>query len=421
MDAELKDFIRHHENDDPVRLRFRYHNDPRPWMAAALSHIEALPKGRRKFGSAAGTEDGWPRLFPSRLAVEQATPPEVAWINAMFVNAGDRVLDMTAGLGSDDREMALRGARLTIFDLNEANAGALRENFSDLPDVEVFCGDSVEWLGRYAGQPFDVIFIDPARRDANGGRVYNLRDCTPDITEHYALMARNSRRLVAKLSPMLDITQTFRDLPDCREIHVMEQGGEVRQLLAVCDFGSDSGLDDGDRRVVVHGPGWRYDFTMAEAAETDASIVEPKAGDILIEPTPAMMKAGAFPLVASRFGWDIVSAQSHLFVSEKEPAGDTPGRKMRVVAVYRLTSSSLKKIGKEIGGAEIAVRNLPGFTPESLRKRLGIADSSARRLVGTTLADGNRVLILCDKTPDGNQAADSKHHADRHGDDVGGI
>lgn len=421
MDAEFKDFIRRHENDDPVRLRFRYHNDPRSWLPAALSHIEALPKGRRKFGSAAGTEDGWPRLFPSRLAVEQATPPEVARINAMFVNAGDRVLDMTAGLGSDDREMALRGARLTIFDLNEANAGALRENFSDFPDVEVIYGDSVEWLGRYAGQYFDAIFIDPARRDANGARVYNLRDCTPDITEHYALIARNTRRLVAKLSPMLDITQTFRDLPDCREIHVMEQGGEVRQLLAVCDFRSDSGLDDGDRRVVVHGPGWRYDFTMAEAAETDASIVEPKAGDILIEPTPAMMKAGAFPLVASRFGWNIVSAQSHLFVTEKEPAGDDPGRKMRVVAVYRLTSSSLKKIGKEIGAAEIAVRNLPGFAPDSLRKRLGIADSSARRLVCTTLADGSRVLILCDKTPDDNQAADGKHHADRHGDDVGGV
>ena len=421
MDAEFKDFIRHHENDDPVRLRFRYHNDPRPWIAVALSHIEALPKGRRKFGPAAGTEDGWPRLFPSRLAVEQATPPEVARINAMFVNAGDRVLDMTAGLGSDDREMALRGARLTIFDLNEANAGALRENFSDLSDVEVIWGDSVEWLGGYDGLPFDVIFIDPARRDANGGRVYNLRDCTPDITEHYALIARNTRRLVAKLSPMLDITQTFRDLPDCREIHVMEQGGEVRQLLAVCDFSSDSGIDDGDRRVVVHGSGWRYDFTMADAAETAASIVEPKAGDILIEPTPAMMKAGAFPLVAARFGWDMVSAQSHLFVSEKEPAGDIPGRKMRVVAVYRLTSSSLKKIGKEIGAAEIAVRNLPGFTPESLRKRLGIADSSARRLVGTTLAAGSRVLILCDKTLYGDQAADGKNHADRHGDDVGGI
>lgn len=421
MDAEFKDFIRRHENDDPVRLRFRYHNDPRPWMAVALSHIEALPKGRRKFGADAGTEDGWPRLFPSRLAVEQATPPEVARLNAMFVNAGDRVLDMTAGLGSDDREMALRGARITIFDLNETNAGALRENFSDLPDVEVICGDSVEWLGGYDGLPFDVIFIDPARRDANGGRVYNLRDCTPDITEHYALIARNTRRLVAKLSPMLDITQTFRDLPDCREIHVMEQGGEVRQLLAVCDFSSDSGIDDGDRRVVVHGSGWRYVFTMADAAETAASIVEPKAGDTLIEPTPAMMKAGAFPLVAVRFGWDMVSAQSHLFVSEKEPAGDTPGRKMRVVAVYRLTSSSLKKIGKEIGAAEIAVRNLPGFTPESLRKRLGIADSSARRLVGTTLADGSRVLILCDKTLYGNQAADGKHHADRHGDDVGGV
>ena len=421
MDAEFTNFIKRHENDDPVRLRFRYHNDQRPWMAVALSHIEALPKGRRKFGADAGTEDGWPRLFPSRLAVEQATPPEVARLNAMFVNAGDRVLDMTAGLGSDDREMALRGARLTIFDLNEANAGALRENFSDLPDVEVICGDSVEWLGGYAGRPFDVIFIDPARRDANGGRVYNLRDCTPDITEHYALIARNTRRLVAKLSPMLDITQTFRDLPDCREIHVMEQGGEVRQLLAVCDFRSDSGIDDADRRVVVHGPGWCYDFTMADAVETAGSIVEPKAGDILIEPTPAMMKAGAFPLVAVRFGWDLVSAHSHLFVSEKEPAGDTPGRKMRVVAVCRLTSSSLKKIGKEIGGAEIAVRNLPGFTPESLRKRLGIADGSARRLVGTTLADGSRVLILCDKTLYDNQTTDGKHHADRHGDDVGGV
>lgn len=400
MDADFREFIDRHKNDDATRLRFRFHNDPRPWMAAALSHIEALPKARRKFGPDAGTPGGWPRLLPSQLAVEQATPPDVARINAGFIADGDRVLDMTAGLGSDDREMALRGVDMTIFDLNEANAEALRENFSDLGNVEVCCGDSVEWLGRYGGEPFDVIFIDPARRDANGGRVYNLRDCAPDITAHYDLIARNTRRLVAKLSPMLDITQTFRDLPDCRDIHVMEQGGEVRQLLAVCDFRDGEVPDDASRRVTVHGPGWSYSFTLAEAATANAPVRAPLPGDTLIEPTPAMMKAGGFALVAVRNGWSMISEQSHLFVADTATAGNLPGRRMRVVAVYQLTSSSLKKIGKEIGAAEIAVRNLPGFTPETLRRRLGIADSSERRLIATTLAGGERVLILCDKTSD---------------------
>ena len=57
---------------------------------------------------------------------------------------------------------------------------------------------------------------------------------------------------------------------------------------------------------------------------------------------------------------------------------------------------NLKELLKNVGRANIAVRNFP-LTVAELRKRLKLADGGDRYLFGTTSDDGKHLLILTEK------------------------
>jgi hypothetical protein len=65
--------------------------------------------------------------------------------------------------------------------------------------------------------------------------------------------------------------------------------------------------------------------------------------------------------------------------------------------VLDFSSSNLKQISKSISQADIVVRNLKGFTPDILRKRLKIKQGGNRRLYATTIAlpgGASSILLL---------------------------
>jgi hypothetical protein len=297
---------------------------------------------------------------------------------------------MTAGLGMDALGFARAGSKITLLEMNALHADALNENFREYGNVKIVKGDSVQWLKEYVGESFDIIFIDPARRTDSGGRVYNLHDCAPDLIEIAPLILGKCRLCIAKLSPMLDITQTLRDLPLCHQLHVVEEGGECRELLAVMQ----SDCHDETPVVVVHKEGFTWSGKIGEPA-MKTPFLKPEAGMFIMEPSPVVAK-GMDPGHICAYGLSMLAPNSHLFVGEKitEPS---LGRWSRVEEVMDFSGSRLKGIGKRIGAAEVIAKNLPGMTSDSLRKRLGIAESAERRVIGTSLADGRKIIILAGK------------------------
>ena len=127
--------------------------------------------------------------------------------------------------------------------------GFTRRYLRPIEAVEILNCDSVGWLERYSGNKFDLVFIDPARRGDAGQRVFNIHHCQPDISELLPLLSLKARFAMVKLSPMLDVTQTLRDLPFSAELHVIDDGGECRELLAVLDFERDCHME---AAIVVH-------------------------------------------------------------------------------------------------------------------------------------------------------------------------
>ena len=392
LPPQFSQFVSDHRKDDVVKLRLKYHGKE-PWMDDAVTHIQSLQKAGKKFIDPATGEDFTPALMLMPLSVEQATAVGIARHHQRMVREGDTILDMTCGLGIDSMMFArVPGVTLTTCELNPVAARAARFNFSSMENVTVIEGDSVEYLRNHDGR-FDLIFIDPARRDSGGGRVYNIRQCTPDITAILPLMMSKSDRILIKLSPMIDITQTLRDLGvECR-ILTVDDRHECKEILVDIDCRRDT-----TSSVTVINGNKEFGFTPDEEQKATATYATPDdlhPGAWLYEPSPAAMRAAPFHLLSEKFGLKKLHQNTHLYIGHDNHAADLfPGNARKIIDVIELSSSNIKQLAKRYSTLNLAVRNYPS-TPEELLKKARIRQGGQLKAFAVTTTSG-RHLIVCE-------------------------
>lgn len=385
-------FVEANKGASPSALRLRHHGAAEPWVPVAINHIEALQKGGKKLG------DMFPEVVPLPLSAEQATSAAVARLHASMARElapeGSRFLDMTCGIGIDFIAIARDlGGPSTAIEMQEILVEAARHNFRHDPKVEVVHANSVEWLEEYTGPTFDLVFIDPARRSAQGGRLYNIHDCQPDVALLSPLFAEKAARVMVKLSPMLDVTQTLRDLPATSALHIVDEGGECRELLAILDF---TDAPKSEPEITIHSSnGSTLSFLPSEESALAPLNAAPQAGGYLFEPSPSAMKAAPWGILCHRYGLRKLHPNTHLFTAPA-PVEGLPGKWRLIEEVIDFSSSTAKQLAKRIPQADVATRNFPLQAPE-LAKKLRIKSGGDLRLIGVTSVDGARQLILARK------------------------
>ncbi len=87
---------------------------------------------------------------------------------------GARCLDLFAGTGALGFESLSRGATFVEFcELDAKAADLIKQNLTKLMQsnnesrAKITRGDALRWLDQYAGEPFDIIFLDPPFANAN--------------------------------------------------------------------------------------------------------------------------------------------------------------------------------------------------------------------------------------------------------------
>lgn len=359
-----------------------------------VAQIQARQKARTKL-------PGWyanPALiFPPPLSVEQASSESTAAYKASLVG-GDRLLDLTGGMGVDTAAFAARVARVTYLEQQPAVAAATAYNLAQLglTNVDAQVGDGLAYC-RNVPQPADWLYLDPARRDDRGGRVVGLADCDPDVLTYLPLLLEKGRNVLIKTSPLLDIEATLRQLPTCRAVHVVAVQGEVKELLFV--LGQPDVSPGAVQLTAVdlrhHGP---VTFAFGRADETQADVtlaeLEPTLPTYLYEPNAAVLKAGAFRLVGERFGLSKLAPHSHLYTANHR-VDSFPGRVFQIEALCKADRKTL--LTHVPGGqANLTVRNFPQ-TVEALRKQLSLHEGGDVYVFATTLPNKEKRLIITRK------------------------
>ena len=392
VDEAMFSYIAKHADVDTYKLLLKAEPNLSFDKSFAIVQIECRHKAKSKLPQLLRHEKF---LFPKAISAEQCTHEVVAQFHASLFGFNDNVLDMTMGLGVDDYYISQCVHSLTAIEVDPEIAEVGRYNFAYLaPNVEVINADSVEYLKSLnSDQRFDAIFIDPARRGEGGKRLYGFADCQPDVLALLPIIEKHSSRLYIKASPMLDVTQSMRELGEhLSTVWAVSVKNECKELLFYLDFSAPSS-DVNFHALNYDGSNWRR-FSMSPCdVSINKSFGVPQVGKYLYEPNASIMKLGCYDAVTQIFGTPQLAQNSHLMVGDNIVT-DFPGRQFRIEEVIPFKEKEIKALGQRIKQANVATRNFR-LTADALKKRLRVQDGGDTYLFATTYASGEQVLIIC--------------------------
>lgn len=392
---ETQDFIKVHLHDDVRTLALqasRYHNVD---INEAIIQIAGHQIAEKKIPS-------WAQLeviqYPKHLSMEQCSSELTARYKASLVS-GNTLADITAGFGVDFSFMAQNFKKADYVERQEALCEIARHNFGvlKLGHVSVHCTDGIDYLRTM--DPVDCLFLDPARRDANGGKTVAISECEPDVCALEPLLLEKGKKVLIKLSPMLDMYSAINELKSVSELHIVSVNNECKELIIILEKGATASPNAHKEiiisceQVVNNSTSQHFSFTLSEEKSAPLTIAE-KVSNYLYEPGAALLKAGPYRLLASRFNVEKLHPNSHLYTSEQ--LVDFPGRCFKVIEYCGFGKKELKAFLKDVDKANLTVRNFP-TTVADLRKKLKLKEGGDLYLFATTLANGERILIKSTK------------------------
>ena len=338
-------------------------------------------------------------------SVAEETKPMTQQARAKKVWGGS-FCDLTGGFGVDFSFIARSFKRAIYVEQQEKLCELARHNFHalGLTQAEVVNADGTAYLHQL--DHVAVLFLDPARRNEQGGKTVLINDCSPDVLALEEEFLEKADTIVIKLSPMLDWHRAVDELNHLgdvvREVHIVSVRNECKELLLVLQ--KNKGITEDKMavekaiQVFCVNDDCIVSYSLNEALCTSQRIGStlPVCGQYLYEPNASLMKAGCFALLTTRYPLSALSLNSHLFVSD-EVIDDFPGRKFEITAVSSFNKKELRRSLSGIDKANIAVRNFPMSVAE-LRKRLKIKEGGDFYLFATTDTESNHLLFVCKKT-----------------------
>ena len=387
----LEEFVRKNREADVRALALHMRQYPEMDAAFALQQIEGWQKARQKLPELAAI-DGW--LWPKRVSVEQSSSQATAIYKRQMLSKvkgrrSGELIDLTGGMGVDCYYLSEGFEEVHYVERDEELCRLAEKNFALAgKKVQVHHCSAEEWLKVLTSQAQTIgravqgyredttIFVDPARRDKNGGKVFRLEDCEPNVVELLSILRACAGRVLMKLSPMLDITAAVRSLGGAAEVHVVAVKNEVKEVLVLIEGarnkeqGARTGADvqgnsmdpeitcvnlETEEEAFVfrkseetlamglspsEGKRWNYSLepslcspprptkvggtvpknnSSAIASTSSIEGLMEERDVILVEPNGAIMKAGGWTCFGAKYGLEELGPNSHLFCVPRDP------------------------------------------------------------------------------------------------------
>lgn len=387
-DAETWKFIDAHLNDDVRALALKKTSHPEINYDFALRQIQ----GRQKALSKLPSLTLFPRLlYPATVSMEQCSSEITAKFKASLVE-GKTMADLSGGFGIDTIHFATKFRHCHYVEPQKKLCEIFQHNIKimNINNIDIHNSDLEYFVNNQKN--FDFLYLDPSRRDVNGKRVVNLEECSPNILQYKQQLLQISPKIMLKLSPMLDIRQCLRLLPETSDVYVLSVDNECKELILILQHNIDK------KNIKYHAINILKDktdtFEYDDSEEAGAEIeFATELETYLYEPNTALLKAGAFKMTAQHFELKKLHLHTHLYTS-KIYHSDFQGRTF-IIDDYFLMKESKEKL-KSIAKANIAVRNFP-LTADELKKKLKLTDGGDVYLFGVSLVGDKKVIIRAHK------------------------
>lgn len=336
---------------------------------AALELARLRQSAVEKFGGDAR------RMFFTREALEQASDPQIRQYRSQSVRM-QRIVDVCCGIGSDSFAFARAGGEVLGIDLDPLRVEMARLNAAAL-------GIAAQFEVADARAPLpqtDLIFFDPARRTAEGKRIFDVEQYEPPLS---LVKQWQAQTIMVKLSPGVKIEQVA---PYSGTIEFISVEGDLKEAVLHLP-----------RRTAARTVATRLDngsVLQWSRGDDENEVVLSAPRQWLIEPDPALIRAGLVTQAAHQWnGAQLDETTAYI------TAGDAPqtpwARSWRVLDWMPFNVKKLRAFLREWNVGQVTVKKRgTAVTPEVLIPQLKLKGEESRTLVLTRLR-GEQIAILC--------------------------
>ena len=317
-------------------------------------------------------------IFPPNLNLEQASSQDTADFKKQFFK-GKKFVDLTCGFGIDAYFLSQNFEEITLIEQNTELLDIVKHNWEVLGRKANFINQKLEDFLKNNKEHFDLIYLDPARRDNHNRKVFLLEDLSPNIIEIQEQLSDISTEILIKLSPLIDLQHLVSSLKNICKIWIIAVKNEVKEVLVYLKK-TENRPEISCINLQSSEPEFHFNLDDEKNCQSEFSI--PKK--YIYIPNNSVLKSGAFNLVSEKFGLRKLHQNTHIYTSE-EKIEHFPGR---IFETEEINSKAIKK-GEQFN---IITKNFP-LKPEEIKKKYKIKDGGNQYLIAVKSLSGNHFLV----------------------------
>lgn len=373
LNKEIQEYIHANLHSDLHALLLK----KSPFPEVSIQEIVQQIKGRKV------AEKKFPLLnqdkvfFPPNLNLEQASSQDTAAFKSQFFK-GKKFIDLTSGFGIDAFFLSENFDEITLVEQNAELLEIVQHNWEILGKKATFIHQKLEdFLNDNEGH-FDLIYLDPARRDGHNRKVFLLEELTPNILEIQEKLLKVGKDILIKLSPLIDLQHLFQSLNQVHQIWIIAVKNEVKEVLVHLK----SSVEKPQIRCInLQDTVQEFNFSLDDLNRYKTEYCVPNKYFYL--PNNAILKSGAFDLIAQRFSLQKLHPNTHCYTQEKL-IQNFPGR------IFEIETIEAKAIQKK-GQYNLISKNYP-LKPEEIKKKYQLKDGGNQYLIFTQSIEGKHIL-----------------------------
>lgn len=366
LNREIQEYINANLNTDLHSLLLKKSPFPEVTMQQLVQQIKGKKVALKKFPFL--LKDNI--VFPPNLNLEQASSQATAEFKAGNLE-GKKFLDLTSGFGIDAYFLSQKFEEVTLVEQNTELLEIVKHNWTVLNRNANFINENLENFLAKNQDKFDLIYLDPARRDEHKNKKFLLEDLSPNLLEIQDQLFNFSNEVLIKLSPLIDISYLISVLNHIVEIQIIAVKNEVKELLVFLKKNQN-----GENKLITctnlesDEPSFSFQYHWEKEAVSEYS--EPL--QYLYIPNNAVLKSGGFNSISEHFNLKKLHPNTHFYTSD-DLRTDFPGRILRIEIIE---SKAVKKGEKY----NIISKNYP-LTPDEIKKKYKIKDGGEHYLIFT--------------------------------------
>lgn len=377
-DPDIQQFILDHEHDDERDLILKMPSFNGVDIKMIATQISGRRKARTKLPTYYQTRGV---VYPPTVNLEQCSSERTGQykttILAAFLGSPvQAVADLTGGLGVDSYCFSKIARRVDYVERDSALGAIALHNHRALGITHIHhhTASGQLFLSETTAK-YDCIFLDPSRRTGDGNRVFKLSECEPNVVAWLPTLLTRASCVMIKVSPWLDVQQGLRELTGVEAVYILAVDNDCKELLYVCRPGFM-----GDPHITAvnlkKDSEEAFSFTFAEERDCVAAFSSPQR--YLYEPHAAILKGGAFKLIASRYALNKLQAHTHLYTSDVL-VSNFPGRVFAIESLMKSSPGEARRYFPD-GMANVITRNYP-LAPAQLLQKVSLKEGGTKFLL----------------------------------------